>query len=230
MIKKETIKTFVVVLAGGLGSRFDTNLPKQFSLIDSIPVFIHTLKKFYDYKVILTIPEEYKTLTYEYLMRYNFKNVAFVSGGETRQKSVLNALTFIDRYYNCENVVITDACRPCIKKKTIEKGINYLNEYKGVVAVTKTVNTVSLSYKGEVLNHILNRTPMYDLLMPQFFRFNDIYELHKNTVQKNATDDAQLLLRHGGVVKLLKISLWEGLKLTNPEDKKIMEFLLKEEK
>lgn len=226
-------KTIAIILAGGVGKRFGKKLPKQFHPINNIPLFIYALKTFEKYQTILTMPKKYKDLAIVYIKKYNLDNVYVIKGGETRQESVFNGLQYIEKFFSCDNVIITDANRPCIKKETINTCLKSLNRYKGVVTVVKNINTNCISKDNKTIDNILDRKNMYELLMPQCFNFKTILIVHKllkNKI-KNATDDAQLLLNFSPhiKIKLVKISLWEGIKITYPEDIKIFETLLKEE-
>lgn len=223
------MKTIVIILAGGKGGRFCDKLPKQFIKINGIPLLIYTIKKFNDYPIILTIPKEYYKLTNEILTKYNINNISVITGGETRQKSVYNALNYIAHIFQCDNVIITDACRPCIKKTTIKKCLFKLKDCDGVVTVCKSVNTSCLSVDKLKIDNILDRTNQYDLLMPQCFHYNELFSAHNKTNITNATDDAQIGLQCTFKIGMVPISLCEGIKMTTPEDLKIVTWLLREE-
>ena len=49
------MKEYVIVVAGGTGSRMGSNIPKQFLLINGLPVLMHTIKAFRDYSEKLSI-------------------------------------------------------------------------------------------------------------------------------------------------------------------------------
>lgn len=213
----------VLILAGGFGGRFGSM--KQFCAIHGIPLLIYTLKIFSSYPKILTIPEKYCAFAINIINHYRISNIYIIAGGKTRQESVYNGLKAIKKIGKCNKVLITDACRPCITKKTVSTMFNILDKEKAVVAASKSINTICYS-DGNYLHSILDRTKCYDLLMPQAFDFKTIYTAHKNTSKINATDDSQLL--SNTPIQILPITLWEGLKLTYPEDYKIFELLLKE--
>jgi len=215
----------VLITAGGNGSRF--GMMKQFVPIHGVPVFVYILKTCKNYPIVLTLPKNTFAIAKNCIRQFKLKNVHLVEGGETRQQSVLHGLKYIKQNFpNCINVMISDANRPCISKKTINEMFTLAKKHSALVAATKSINTVCLS-KGKYIKNFINRNFAYDLLMPQVFKFKTIYSAHQKTKIKNATDDSQLLKNK---VKLYFISLWEGLKITTPDDYKIFELLLKEEK
>lgn len=223
------MKPIAIVLAGGNGGRFGEL--KQFTKINNVPLLIHTLQTFKDYNCILTVPSQYINAAIEHLTTYDINLMAVIAGGETRQKSVFNALTYLTEHIKMnshQEVIITDACRPLITKSTIEKGINLLYQADAVVSVCKSINTACNFYNNKY--NVYDRTNMYELLMPQFFHYEDLYNAHINAKQTNSTDDTQLLLKLNPNAKIVinEISFWEGFKMTYPNDKKIIKLLLKE--
>ena len=57
------IKKIGLIVAGGLGTRLNTSLPKQFLLIHNKPILIHTIEKFIhafvDFEFIIVLPKDY---------------------------------------------------------------------------------------------------------------------------------------------------------------------------
>ncbi len=220
-------KVIAIILAGGSGKRF--GMLKQFIPIHNIPVCIYTLKKFSNLHKIFVVPKKYYKMAKTIIEHNKIKNIDIIYGGKYRQESVKNALEFIKKKNKCQYVIVTDANRPRIKKSTIRKGINSLKNNDGAVAVCKSINTTCESLDGQYLNTILSREKLYDLLMPQYFRFDLLYSAHKKTQKINATDDSQVILSvyPDTKIKLIPISFWEGLKLTNTSDYEIFDSLLK---
>ena len=76
------MKTIAVILASGIGKRFDKKLIKQYQYINNKAVILHSTKVFYDNpnidKVVLVINKKYiYSYKYEYTYtcnnRYNYK-------------------------------------------------------------------------------------------------------------------------------------------------------------
>jgi 2-C-methyl-D-erythritol 4-phosphate cytidylyltransferase len=222
--------TIVIVLAGGSGSRF--GLTKQFISIYNIPLFIHILKIFKTYPRILAIPTQFKNLVVHNIKTNNknndLKEVYVINGGNSRQESCKNALEYIKQNFKCKNVIITDANRPCITNETINRCLKALKKYKAVITVCKSINTSCISKDGKFLKEKLDRTHQFDLLMPQCFKFDEIYHAHNSVPYNYATDDSEIFTYSypNENIKIIPISFWEGLKLTYYEDLKIFEILL----
>jgi 2-C-methyl-D-erythritol 4-phosphate cytidylyltransferase len=217
-------ETIAVVLAGGSGDRF--GMMKQFIPICGEPLIVHTIKKLEAYDVVLTVPENCVNIARNIINYCGLSGVTIISGGVTRQKSSFAALKYIE---DCkvDNVIITDGNRPMFPENILEECVNKLNKFDCVITACKSINTTCDKINN---NYTVNsRENSYNLLMPQFFKYKKIYEAHKNTKIKNATDDSQLLNKDSKIY-LKEIDYWEGFKLTNPKDYSILETLMLEEK
>ena len=42
-------KEYAIIVAGGIGSRMSKEVPKQFLILNNIPVIFYSIKAFYDY-------------------------------------------------------------------------------------------------------------------------------------------------------------------------------------
>src|SRR6187402_2287906 len=110
------MKPYAIIVAGGSGSRMQAAIPKQFLLLNGLPVLMHTLQAFHQSvskpDIILVIPADSHTYWNELCGQYNFTIPhQLVNGGETRFHSVKNGLATIP---DTEDTVIAvqDAVRP----------------------------------------------------------------------------------------------------------------------
>ena len=89
------MKNITIIVAGGSGTRFGANLPKQFLLLNGKPVLQHTLEAFATAsdEIILVLPQAHQDLWRQMCVDYHC-NVPhhMVSGGDTRWQSVKNAI------------------------------------------------------------------------------------------------------------------------------------------
>jgi len=216
-------ETIAVVLAGGSGDRF--GMMKQFIPICGEPLIVHTIKKLEAYDIVLTVPKDCVNIAKNIINYSELSRVFVIAGGSTRQESSFKALKYIEDR-NVDNVIITDGNRPMFPENILEECVTKLDKFDGVITACKSVNTTCDKTTN---NYTVNkRENSYDLLMPQFFKYEKIYEAHKNTTIKNATDDSQLLKKDSKIY-LKEIDYWDGFKLTNPKDYDILETLMLEE-
>lgn len=95
------MKKYAVIVAGGIGKRMNSDLPKQFIPLLGKPVLYYTLKAFLeayeDLTIILVLPEEHIEKGREIVDAYfNPDRFLFTPGGETRFHSVRNGVSLIE--------------------------------------------------------------------------------------------------------------------------------------
>src|SRR5580693_2042395 len=109
---------YVIIVAGGSGTRMGASIPKQFLLLKGRPVLMHTIEVFYHSKtnpqIITVLPDEYHAYWEELCVEHEF-NIPhlLVKGGQTRFHSVKNGLDTIDDENSL--VAVHDAVRPLTK-------------------------------------------------------------------------------------------------------------------
>ncbi len=122
--------------------------------------------------------------------------ILFVPGGETRQKSVYEALLKIKDEIGDENpvVFIHDGARPFVKEETISLVNRAAEEFGAAAPGLRPVDTQKeIDDNGFIKRH-LERSHMISIQTPQAFKFQQILEAHKNadSVSKEYTDDTEL--------------------------------------
>ena len=114
-------KNIALILSGGEGKRFDKKKPKQFFKINNYSILEITVKKFADSRlfknIVIVCPLNYRQETLKNLKKYDIK---IVTGGETRQTSVLNGIKECKKF-NPENIVIHDVVRPFFSNDLLKK-------------------------------------------------------------------------------------------------------------
>ena len=120
---EECIKNFVIIVAGGSGSRMGTEIPKQFLELHRKPVLMHTIQVFHDFdsesKIILVLPENQHQFWKKLCLKHSFSlQHQVVFGGKTRFHSVQSGLSQIE---DKGIVFIHDGVRPLVSKETLER-------------------------------------------------------------------------------------------------------------
>lgn len=219
-----------VILCGGTGSRMNQELPKQFIEINSKPLFQYSIEAFLNEKIIdyivLVINKQYENLYQKYLNELKYRNIFMVYGGDSRQKSVENAINFLKNKISSKDLVlIHDGARPLIDSEIINSNIMKCHDTQNpVLTCVSVVDTIM-----DKEFNLLNRDQLIAAQTPQTFRFEQLEAIHEFAKEKNiisASDDIQLAKAYG-----LNISLVSGtrknLKVTEKEDLEIIKLYLK---
>src|SRR5271169_2152165 len=96
-LMSDTAATVAILPAAGLGTRMGGESPKQFRLLDGVPLLVFTLRRLAASPAITDFliavrSDEVQPLTERLAGEHLGRNVRVVSGGETRQESVGKAL------------------------------------------------------------------------------------------------------------------------------------------
>ena len=213
------IENALVILAGGIGSRFDKQLPKQFTQINGenlIHFFLNHIDTSNFDKILIVHKNSHLKYIKNLKIDFPSVNFLFAKAGKNRQSSSFNALKKLNQF-NPKNVLIHDAARPFCSNKLIVKILKQLKNNQSAVPY------VLSSDKKIVLNKEFNHKVKF-IQTPQGFEFKTIYEAHKKTLVNNAKDDSVLIPQEKIIfIKGEKLNL----KITYPDDINYFKLFLK---
>jgi 2-C-methyl-D-erythritol 4-phosphate cytidylyltransferase len=148
----------------------------------------------------------------------------FVEGGESRSRSVRNALAAAP---DADVVLVHDAARPLLDTDLVERCVAALDGgADAVTAAAPVTDTVKEAADGIVVR-TLDRSRLWAVQTPQVFRRPALADALDQPDERlaAATDDAGLVEARGGVVRVVESSP-TNLKVTTPTDLKLAELLL----
>ncbi len=199
----------------------NSDIPKQFILLNSTPVLMHTITKFSHLdEVILVVPKIQKDYWNSLCKTHNF-NIphTIVEGGKTRFHSVKNGL---EKVNNNSIVAIHDGVRPLISTALINSLVSKIKSGIGVIPVIPVKDSIR-KVEGENSTHI-DRSNLYKVQTPQCFLSTDIKEAYTQDFSATFTDDASVFEANGGKINTL-FGEERNLKITTQQDLNIAEIL-----
>jgi len=226
------VSVVAIIVSGGSGERFGRAGGKQFAPLAGRTVLAHTLAAFetctaIDGIVVVTHPDTVPECAE--LVAPFVKVSAIVAGGETRQDSVASGLAAVSP--DVEFVVIHDGARPLVLPETIADVVEALRSSTddGVIIGHPSFDTVKrVDVSGRVIA-TEDRDSLWLVQTPQAFRAAALRAAYamvaESTDSRHATDDAALVERAGGSVRVL-LGPRDNLKITVPEDLAVAEQVL----
>lgn len=221
-----------IVVAAGQGTRFGSDIPKQFLLLQNRPVIVHTLERLQSAAAISQIAvvvasEWVSYMGREIISRFQFDKIGvIVPGGKERQDSVLAGLQALPTPHDI--VVVHDAVRPLFSHKLLERVIKGCETFDACVPGLPSRDTVK-RIDGERVVETVPRETLRLVQTPQAFRYKFLMQAFEKARAANfySTDEAALVEKFGG-----RAGWTEGeetnLKITTPRDLQIAELFLKE--
>ncbi|MEX2230679.1 MAG: 2-C-methyl-D-erythritol 4-phosphate cytidylyltransferase [Cyclobacteriaceae bacterium] len=229
-----TQKEHALIVAGGKGTRFGSEKPKQFLELNGKPVLLHTLEAFYRYSdkinVVLVLPGQDIITWQEISKKYHFnKPLIIEAGGSTRFHSVKKGLEKIN---DDGFVAIHDGVRPLVSAEIIESSFRLARLHQSAVAAVRSKDSIRMidDYRGVTSPAMKTKAvdrSLYRLIQtPQTFAVALIKNAYSIQEDSSLTDDASVAERAGHPVFLFEGS-YDNLKITTPEDLIIAQALLK---
>lgn len=206
---------YVLIVAGGSGSRFNESLPKQFVPVNGKPLLMWTFEAFRH-----LLPEARFVLVLNHLLIGRWKQLCsehrfeiphqLIEGGPKRYHSVKVGLSVVPKE---SLVAIHDGARPCVNRALIDNCFDVaLRKGNAIPAIPVSS---SLRQVDGPLNKKVDREQYRIVQTPQTFRASHIKKAYLQTFHESFTDDASILESDGR-----QINLVEGdplnIKLTTP--------------
>ena len=204
-------------MAAGSGSRLGASVPKAFVPVAGRPMIewsVDALRAAGIEEIIVALPEGAQAPA----------GCVGVRGGATRSESVRAAL----RAGGPGHVVVHDAARPLVEPSLFTRVVEALAEADCAIAAARVTDTIKEA-EGDVVVATHDRSRLWAVQTPQAFR-RAALEAALNvdvSVLAQATDDASLVERAGGTVRVVESSP-ANFKVTTPHDLRVAELLLGE--
>ena len=216
----------VIIVAGGSGSRMQTETPKQFLELCGKPILMHTISAFADFCEgvfpIVVLPPSQIGKWRELCDTYGFSTPhKIVAGGETRFHSVKNGLlTLPDDGF----VAVHDGVRPLVSKQTIMNCMREAAIYGNAIPTIPVSDSVREVNAQK--NRVLDRSALCLIQTPQVFDITKLKKAYEQTYSPSFTDDASVYERAGYTIRLTNGNE-ENIKITTQNDLIVAEALMK---
>ena len=195
----------LVLLAAGSASRFGSPTKKQWLYQDKKPLWLAVADSFQNSfnfsKIIIVCAGD------EIAYMKQFSNYFYVTGGNSREASLNNALGYVDTPF----VLVSDVARCCIDTEMIERIIARKDEADCIVPVIKAVDTLYM--KGRPID----RDSIRIIQTPQLSKTDSLKKTLKGA--GGFTDESSAIKAGGGAVLFVEGSA-KAHKLTTQDDLK----------
>jgi 2-C-methyl-D-erythritol 4-phosphate cytidylyltransferase len=211
-------KVGVILLAGGIGSRMESHIPKQFMLLDQKPIARHSFDLFSSLsqvvEIVVVCHPKYQSL---FARSESLIKITFALPGERRQDSVYNGLQALSPH--ADFVCIHDAARPFVTQEIIQRALEEATEHGAAAVgmpVKYTVKEIDLN--GKVIC-TPDRSCLWEIQTPQVIQRSLLQQGFEHIYQKEltVTDDVSIIEHLGLPVKVIE-GCYRNLKITTPDD------------
>ena len=207
----------VIILAGGKGTRFNSQTPKQFFKIFNKTLLEINIEKFLSIKNVVKIIIVSETNFLEKTKKITKKyNLDVIEGGKTRQLSVKNGLIELNKN-KFNYVAIHDCARPFFDKSLFKKLLDKVSLNNCSIPILEISDSLMKVDSISKLTSRINRENLFSIQTPQIFPFKKILHAHKNSLKKKFTDDSAIAEEIKLKIKTIEGSKY-NIKITTKED------------
>lgn len=217
---------YTILVAGGSGSRMQSDIPKQFLLLHGLPILLHTITKFTtleDNAIILVLPKEQISYWNELVATFPreiqaelTQNVTIVEGGATRFQSVKNGLNSIKGANHDSLILVHDGVRPLLSIDLIQRVVAEAKHKKAAAVAVPLKDTPRLM-KEDGTNQSIPRDAIQLMQTPQVFTYELMKQAFSQEEKAFFTDCASVIEAWGHPTSLV-LGEYTNIKITTPED------------
>lgn len=184
---------YVIIIAGGVGSRLGASVPKQFVEVLGKPVIAYTMEHFQNHPEIdaieLVCVDGYQEHLKRIADKYGITKVLkIVKGGSEYERSIMNGVAGLEGIAKPDDLVIIHwAASPFLSEEIITDNIRVCKEKGNAI-------TASYSYllygtnDGDCAKKSINRETFMTLAAPQSFQYKVITDIYKQVEEKRMFD------------------------------------------
>ncbi|MBQ9251782.1 MAG: 2-C-methyl-D-erythritol 2,4-cyclodiphosphate synthase [Clostridia bacterium] len=228
-------KIYVILLAGGSGTRMHAGVNKVLLPVAGIPCIARSALAFVpfaDHLILVVKPEEEAALGQALAEIALPFPVSFAPGGATRQESVHHGLQLLGKMEPEDAIVlIHDGARCLVEEKVIQAALDSVSLHGSGIAAIPATDTLRQADEHFQAGPTIPREQVWAMQTPQAARLRSLLAAFDQAEQEGftGTDDAAILA-HAGYPVFLSPGSRTNLKLTTQEDLLMAEAILQQEK
>lgn len=225
---------YVILLAGGVGKRMSSTIPKQFIEVKGKPIIVYSIENFQRNpqieKIVVVCVKDWIDRLKDLITKYSLSKAEWIiEGGDTGHDSIRNGMFFLkDKIEPNDFVIVHDAVRPILPQKAIEEVLRVAHK-KGNASSSIACHP-PIVYTDDFVSGItdVDREHVMLTASPQAFRYSIALKCYEQAERENRHDftfTSSLLIHCGERVYFAKGTAC-NIKITTKADMALFEALL----
>lgn len=215
-----------LIIAGGIGSRMNNYIPKQFINVDDKPILIYTLDVFEAHEeidaIIISVLDKWEEVVWAYSKQFDITKLKWVvRGGSSNQESIFNGLKELQKWCDPNDTVMVHAAnRPMISTEMISDSLKTYKKYGSAVAATPCIELAFLSEDGITGNEYVPREQLFRTQLPQTYSLERFVWAHNMAKEKGIKEAGSscVLMHELGEKTFFSQGSPNNIKITTNED------------
>lgn len=218
---------YVVIIAGGVGSRLGAPVPKQFVEVLGKPVIAYTMEHFQNHPeidaIVLVCVDGYQEHLKGIVDKYGItKLLKIVKGGSEYERSIMNGVAGLEGIAKPEDLVIIHwAASPFLSEEIITDNIRVCKE-KGNAITSCYSYLLYGTNDGDCAKKAINRETFMTLAAPQSFKYSVITDIYRKVEEKHMFDYVEAhtpsFMAELGIPIFFSKGSHTNIKITDKED------------
>lgn len=228
------MKNYLIMLAGGSGTRMGLDVPKQFVTVSGKPIIAYSLENFQRNenveKIVVVCIKEWIEYLKKIVEEYEFTKVDWIiEGGATGHDSIRNGVFFLkDKIEPEDYIIVHDAVRPILPQRAIDEVIRVAHENGNASSSISCHPPIVYTEDQKSGIKDINREHVMLTASPQVYNFSLALKCYERAEEENKHDftfTSSLLIYYGERVFFAK-GTTNNIKITQREDLALFEALL----
>jgi 2-C-methyl-D-erythritol 4-phosphate cytidylyltransferase len=222
-----------MIIAGGIGSRMNADIPKQFIEINDKPILVYTLEAFQRHPeidaILVVVIQDWEDVVKSYIEDYKLTKLKWVvQGGQSGQESARLGLKALKNHLQpTDYVVIHDAIRPIVPGIILTDLLRVARLHGNACASLPMHETIVITQNQLHGNKNLDRNEVRRVQTPQAYRYQDVLEAHLwAEKEKRPSVYANTLMIDFGQTIYFSLGFDNNIKITTSEDLALFKALL----
>ena len=219
---------YVIIIAGGIGSRLGAPVPKQFVEVLGKPVIAYTMDLFQNHSEIdgieLVCVDGYQDHLKSIVDKYGINKVMkIVKGGSEYERSIMNGVAGLEGIAKSEDVIMIHwAASPFLSDDIISDNIRVCKEKGNAISACYSYLLYG-SNDGDCAKKAINRETFMTLSAPQSFKYCVITDLYKQVEERKLFETIEehhttVFMAELGIPLYFSKGSHTNIKITTKED------------
>lgn len=229
-----------LIIAGGVGSRMNQEIPKQFINVYDKPVLIYTLEAFQRHPKIDSIEvvclEGWQDILWAYAKQFGITKLKWVvPGGSTGQESIRNGVYHLEGICTSDDIVIVhDGIRPLVDDTVLSDVIIKCEKYGNAVTAMPYNEQIFVADDEISTVKYIPRETLRRVSTPQAYKFGLLDEKYHEAFEKEigiyGSSYANTMMVELGERLYFAAGSDKNIKLTTKDDLELFKAYLKADK
>lgn len=179
-----------LILAGGMDSRFQMSVPKQFVNVFNRPVIVYTLEAFQKHDdidaIMVSCLDGWQEMVRAYARQFNITKLKWVVlGGKDGQESARNGIVALREECRADDVIVLhDSIRPFVSEEIITDSLKVCRVHGMGVAAVRTMDTIMKTKDSMVGTESISRYEIVRIQTPQAYRMDKLWDVHEKAMER----------------------------------------------